>query len=169
MRIGDAEFDFIVSGKDGKGVLLVVVDRKLRVTFIEPIYEVTIKNVHKAARKIKQRYKEWHTGTTDNDLLFARHREIEQELTIKIFFCHPYHSWEKGAVENTNGEIRDYFPKGSDVSSYASSFFKDIEKKLNGRFMKCLYFQTPDESLVVCRVQKVKREDSKKRKHDRSN
>ena len=105
----------------------------------------------------------------DNDLLFARHREIEQELTIKIFFCHPYHSWEKGTVENTNGEIRDYFPKGSDVSSYASSFFKDIEKKLNGRFMKCLYFQTPDESLVVCRVQKVKREDSKKRKHDRSN
>ena len=164
MRIGDAEFDFIVSGKDGKGILLVVVDRKLRVTFIEPIYEVTIKNVHKAARKVKQRYKEWHTGTTDNDLLFARHRELERELAIKIFFCHPYHSWEKGTVENTNGEIREYFPKGSNVSGYAPSFFKDIEKKLNSRFMKCLHFQTPDEALTVCRIQKMKREDSKKKK-----
>ena len=106
MRIGDAEFDFILSGKDGTGILLVVVDRKLRVTFIEPIYEVTIKNVHRVARKVKQRYKEWHTGTTDNDLLFSRHRELERELTITIFFCHPYHSWEKGTVENAFFRLR---------------------------------------------------------------
>jgi IS30 family transposase len=157
MRIGDAEFDFIVSGKGGKGVLLVVVDRKLRVTFIEPIYEVTIKAVHLAAYKIKGRYSEWKTGTTDNDLLFARHRELEQELAIKIFFCHPYHSWEKGTVENTNGEIRKYFPKGSDVSLRSSSFFKDIEKKLNGRFMKCLKYRTSDEVLHLCRKQKEAR------------
>jgi transposase, IS30 family len=164
MRIGDAEFDFIVSGKEGKGILLIVVDRKLRMTFIEPIYKVSIKNVHKAAMKIKCRYKEWHTGTTDNDLLFARHRELEQELAIKIFFCHPYHSWEKGTVENTNGEIRKYFPKGSDVSKYSSLFFKDIEKKLNNRFMKCSHFRTPCEVLILCRIQKMKREEVKKKK-----
>lgn len=157
MRIGDAEFDFIVSGKEGKGILLVVVDRKLRVTFIEPIYTVTIKAVHEAAQKIKGRYSEWRTGTTDNDLLFARHRELEMELMIKIFFCHPYHSWEKGTVENTNGEIRKYFPKGSDVSLRSSSFFKDIEKKLNVRFMKCLKYRTSDEVLLLCRKQKEAR------------
>ena len=164
MRIGDAEFDFIVSGKEGKGILLVVVDRKLRTTFIEPIYEVNIKNVHKAAMKIKRIYKEWRTGTTDNDLLFARHRELEQELAIKIFFCHPYHSWEKGTVENTNGEIRKYFPKGDDVSKYPSSFFKNIERKLNDRFMKCLDYRTPREALTLCRIQKMKREAVKKKK-----
>lgn len=164
MRIGDAEFDFIVSGKGGKGILLVVVDRKLRVSFIEPIYVVSIKNVHKAAMKIKQRYTEWRTGTTDNDLLFARHRELEIELMIKIFFCHPYHSWEKGTVENTNGEIRKYLPKGSDISRKPSSFFKDIERKLNNRFMNCLDFKTPDEALILCRIQKMKRGEVKKKK-----
>ncbi|KKR78412.1 MAG: hypothetical protein UU24_C0038G0001, partial [Candidatus Nomurabacteria bacterium GW2011_GWA2_40_9] len=58
-KIGDAEFDFIVSGKSGKGILLVVVDRKLRVSFIEPIYTVSIKNVHLKAQRIKERYPEW--------------------------------------------------------------------------------------------------------------
>jgi transposase, IS30 family len=158
LRIGDAEFDFIVSGKGGKGILLVVVDRKLRVVFIEPIYKVTLREVHAAARKIKRRYPEWHTGTTDNDLLFRRHKELETEITVKIFFCHPYHSWEKGTVENTNGEIRRYFPKGSDVSKYPPSFFSDIEKRLNERFMNCLQFRTPYEALARCRIQKEKRD-----------
>lgn len=170
MRIGDAEFDFIVSGKGGKGILLVVVDRKLRVVFIEPIYTVTIKAVHQVAQKIKRSYSEWKTGTTDNDLLFVRHKELERELMIKIFFCHPYHSWEKGTVENTNGEIRKYFPKGSDISSKPLSFFKDIEKKLNDRFMKCLKYKTPREVLLLCRKQKEARRLCKKNKKDgRSN
>jgi IS30 family transposase len=91
-RFGDAEFDFIVSGKSGSGILLVVVDRKFRVTFLEPIYKVSIPAVHTAMQKIKRLYPEWKTGTTDNDLLFARHKELEKELNIKIFFCHPYHS-----------------------------------------------------------------------------
>jgi len=122
VRIGDAEFDFIVSGKEGRGIILVVVDRKLRVAFLEPIYNVTIKNVHRVAKRIKKRYPEWKTGTTDNDLLFARHREPEKELKIKIYFCNPYSSWEKGTVENTNGEIRKEFPKRSDVQCLKSDF-----------------------------------------------
>ena len=112
LRIGHAEFDFIVSGKGGKGILATLVDRKLRVSFLEPIYKVNIPAVHVALAKIKQRYPEWQTGTTDNDLLFARHKELEKELNIKIYFCHPYHSWEKGSIEHVNGEIRKDFPKG---------------------------------------------------------
>jgi IS30 family transposase len=127
MKIGHAELDFIVSGKTGTGIALVVVDRKLRVSFVEPIYKVSIPNVHLAAREIKKRYSEWKTGTTDNDLLFARHKELEKELNIKIYFCHPYHSWEKGTIENTNGEIRKDVPKGSDISKYSRIFFKKIE------------------------------------------
>jgi transposase, IS30 family len=157
MRIGDTEFDFIVSGKGGSGILLVVVDRKLRVAFLEPIYKVTIEAVHEAAQKIKQRYPEWRTGTTDNDLLFARHRELERELMIRIFFCHQYHSWEKGTVENTNGEIRVYLPKGSDISFKTPSFFRTVEKRVNGRFMECLEYRTPDEALLRCRKQKEAR------------
>ena len=158
MRIGHAEFDFIVSGKTGKGILIVVVDRKLRVSFLEPIYKVSIVNVHLAAKKIRERYPEWKTGTTDNDLLFARHKELERELNIKIYFCHPYHSWEKGTIENTNGEIRKDVPKGGDISKYSKSFFQKLEKKLNDRFMKCLKYRTPREATELCRKQKRLRE-----------
>ncbi|HCW08881.1 MAG TPA: IS30 family transposase [Cytophagales bacterium] len=165
MKIGHAEFDFIVSGKSGKGILLVVTDRKLRTSFLEPIYKVSIVNVHLAAQKIKQRYPEWQTGTTDNDLLFARHKELEQELNIKIYFCHPFHSWEKGTIENTNGEIRKEVPKGSDISKYSRFFFQKLEKKLNDRFMKCLKYRTPNEATELCRKQKKLRENRKQKRN----
>jgi IS30 family transposase len=163
-KVGDAEFDFIVSGKNGKGIVLVVTDRKLRTSFVEPIYIVSIKNVHLTAQRIKERYPEWKTGTTDNDLLFARHKELEKELKIKIYFCNPYHSWEKGTVENTNGEIRKDLPKGSNVFKYSVSFFKDIEKKLNDRFMKCLQYQTPFEVLEKHRKNKKLRENRREKR-----
>jgi IS30 family transposase len=163
-RVGHAEFDFIVSGKGGTGILLVVVDRKLRVAFLEPIYVVTILEVHAAMLRIKKRYAEWKTGTTDNDLLFKQHARLAQELRITLYFCHPYHSWEKGSVENANGEIRVYFPKGSDVSKYPPSFFKEIENKINDRFMECLNFQTPTEALAQSRAQKNLRDVRRKKK-----
>lgn len=154
MRIGDAEADFIVSGKSGKGILVVVVDRKSRASFLEPIWQANINNVHRALRLIRKRFPEWRTMTTDNDLLFQKHKSLEKELNVKIFFCHPYHSWEKGTVENTNGEIRKDLPKGSDISQYSGKFFKNLEEKLNSRFMKCLSYQTPAEVLKNCRKQK---------------
>lgn len=161
MRIGHVEFDFIVSGKGGKGILLVAVDRKLRVSFLEPIYVVNIPAVHTAMKCIKARYPEWKTGTTDNDLLFARHKELERELSIVIFFCHAYHSWEKGTVENTNGEVRKDIPKGSDISKYSRTFIQKVEDKLNNRFMKCLNYMTPAEALAQCRKQKISRQRKK--------
>lgn len=154
MRVGHAEFDFIVSGKDGRGILASVTDRKLRISFLEPIYKVSIRAVHTALRKIKERYLEWETGTTDNDLLFARHKELEKELDIKIYFCHPYHSWEKGSIENVNWEIRKDFPKGSDVSKYSWRFWRKLEEKLNNRFMECLDYQTPTEAFSSYRKTK---------------
>ena len=83
MRIGDAEFDFIVSGKDGKGLLLVVVDRKLRVTFIEPIYDVNINNVHKAITKINQRFMKCLGFKTPTEMLSLCRKQKEQREIIK--------------------------------------------------------------------------------------
>lgn len=165
MRVGHAEFDFVVSGKDGKGILATITDRKLRVSFLEPIYKVSIKAVHTALLKIKERYPEWETGTTDNDLLFARHKELEKELEIKIYFCHPYHSWEKGSIENVNWEIRKDFPKGSEVSKYSRRFWRKLEEKLNNRFMECLDYQTPTEALLHYRKTKNLR-DIRRQKQD---
>lgn len=150
-RIGDFEADFILSGKSGKGILLTVVDRKSRASFIEQILLVTIENVHRSFLRIQKRFPEMKTMTTDNDLLFERHKELEKLLHIKIYFCHQYHSWEKGTIENTNGIIRRDIPKGSDVSRYSKRFIEKLEAKLNRRPMECLEDRTPQEVLDIHR------------------
>lgn len=155
-RAGDSEGDFIVSGKSGKGVLLVVVDRKMRISFLELILKVAIEEVHQAFLRIKQRFPEMKTMTTDNDILFRHHEQLEKLLDIKIYFCHPYHSWEKGTVENTNKYIRKDIPKGSDLSKYSKSFIQSVEDKLNRRPMKCLKYFTPFEMLNRYRKRKSK-------------
>jgi IS30 family transposase len=150
-RIGDVEADFIVSGKSGRGILLTVADRRSRVSFIEQILHVTIPNVHQAFLRIKARFPEMKTMTTDNDLLFERHKELEKLLHIKLYFCHQYHSWEKGTIEHVNGVIRRDIPKGSDISKYSKRFIAKLEAKLNRRPMACLQDRTPWEVLDMHR------------------
>ena len=164
MRVGHAEADFIVSGKEGRGILLVVADRKLRATFLEQILMVTIEAVHRAFVRIKKRYPELQTFTTDNDILFRHHQKLARLLGVKIYFCHPYHSWEKGSIENVNGVIRRTIPKGSDISRYSKRLLRSIEDKLNRRMMKCLKYQTPAEALRIARKQKKLRERRRKMK-----
>lgn len=147
-RIGDAEADFIVSGKSGKGILLVLTDRKSRAVFIEQILLTTTRQVWLALRRIKRRFPELKTLTLDNDLLFQKHKELERKLKIKIYFCDPYKFWQKGQVENRNQRIRRYIPKGSNISSFSRSFIYNLEQKLNRRPMACLKFKKPSEILT---------------------
>lgn len=163
-RVGDIEADFIVSGKDGVGILLTAADRKLRPSFLEKILPVSIENVHHAFVRIKQRFPEMRTITTDNDVLLRKHKELEGLLGVKIYFCHPYHSWEKGTIENTNGEIRKSIPKGSDISKYSKRFIRDIETKINDRYMECLGYMTPNEALQKYRKQKKRQVARRKKK-----
>lgn len=157
-RVGDAEADFIVSGKAGKGILLTLADRKIRVSFIEQILDVSIKNVHKAFVRIKKRFPELKTFTTDNDILLKHHKVLEKLLGITIYFCDPYSSWQKGTIENTNKYIRKEIPKGSDISKYTKRDIRKIEEKINRRFMKVIGHETPSEALESYR---------KKKKHQR--
>ena len=146
-HVGDAEGDFIVSGKSGKGIVLVVIDRKIRVSFLEQISSPRCATVTRSCKRIKKRYPEWKSMTTDNDILLQHHKKLEQVLGIKIYFCHPGHAWEKGTVENTNKCIRKYIPKSSDISRYSKRFIKKLEQKLNQRFMEVLKYCTPQELL----------------------
>lgn len=154
LRVGDAEADFIVSGRGGKGVLLGVVDRKLRVAFLEIIHIVTIDEVHGAFANIKERFPEMRTLSIDNDILFQMHRALAQLLRVTIYFCHPYHSWEKGGIENVNKHIRKFIPKSIDLSRYDRSEIQTIEDFLNDRYMKCLRYATPREKLKMHRDRK---------------
>jgi len=153
-RVGDLELDFIVSGRGGKGVLMVAVDRKLRVVFMELILKVTVDNIHTACAKIKRQFPELKSITLDNDILFQAHKSLEALLGVPIYFCHPYHSWEKGSVENRNKIIRQFIPKGSDLSQYDGDEVRAIEDYLNDRYLKCLKYATPREKLTIYRAKK---------------
>lgn len=146
-RVGDVEADFIVSCRLGRGILLVVVCRKLRMVFLELINNVSIDEVHQAFLRIQARFPEMKSLTLDNDILFNMHRALAALLKLKIYFCHPYHSWEKGGVENANKFIRKYIPKGSSFSRYSKAEIGLVEKKCNQRFLKCLKYSTPEEAL----------------------
>jgi len=92
------------------------------------------------------------TLTLDNDIFFKMHKTLETLLNIPIYFCHPYSSWQKGTVENTNKYIRKFIPKGSDISQYDKDDIKVIEQRCNQRFMKCLKYSTPQEKLEKYRL-----------------
>lgn len=153
-RFGDMEGDFVESGRGGTGKLLVVVDRKSRLVFLRLIKIVTIEAVHSAFLDIQRCYPEMKSVTLDNDILFRKHTELSHLLHIPLYFCHPYHSWEKGTVENVNKYIRRDIPKGSDLSRYTNEYIQSLEGKLNRRYMKCLDYKTPFEITEKHRKQK---------------
>lgn len=146
-RVGDLEVDFIVSGKTGSGCALTAADRKLRVGFIRMILPVTVGNALKALLDIKKIFPELKSITTDNDILWRYHKKLEKKLGVPFYFCHSYSSWEKGSVENYNGQARKYIKKGSDISQYSEDYIKMVETKLNGRYMAVLGYKTPQEAL----------------------
>lgn len=156
-RVGHVEADFVESGKSGKSILLVVIDRKLRAVFLKKVEKISVQNVHSAFLCIKKRFPELKSITTDNDILFQKHKELAKLLNMPIYFCHPYHAWEKGSVENVNWHIRKYIPKGSNIFKYSDGFIKRVETKLNSRIMECLNFLTPKEKLERYRKQKRRR------------
>lgn len=159
-RVGDLEVDFIVSGKNGMGYMLTAADRKLRNGFIRKILPVSVGNVLRALLEIKKLFPEMLTITTDNDILFLYHKQLEKVLGVKFYFCDPYSSWQKGSVENYNGEVRVYIKKGSDLSQYNSAYVQMTEDKLNNRFMEVLGFKTPKEALEEYRTDSKKENNS---------
>ena len=111
------------------------------------VLPVSVGNALRALKDIKRVFPEMKSISTDNDLLFLYHKALEKALGIPFYFCHPYSSYEKGSVENYNGEVRTYIRKGSDLSLYNSAYIQMVEDKLNNRYMKCLGYKTPKEAL----------------------
>lgn len=147
-RFGDWEGDFIVSGKSGHGVLLVLHERKSRFALVKRIDRPNAELVHRYIFELTGGYI-LNTLTLDNDLVFRKHKELSKILGAPVYFCHPYHSWEKGGVENTNKLIRQYVPKSSDISKYSDEYIQIIQNKLNSRPRKCLQYKTPYETMEL--------------------
>ena len=110
------------------------------------------KDAKELARKVIERLspyqKKVHTITSDNGKEFAEHKMISSELNLDFYFARPYHSWERGANENINGLIRQYFPKKTSFENISDDDVKRVEEILNNRPRKKLNFLTPNEFLL---------------------
>lgn len=144
-EFGHFEGDFIESGKDGKGSLLVLVERKTRYPFLAYLEDRGTQSVNNTVGQLLVGLPV-KSLTIDNDLSFQKHEELSNLLAADIFFCHPHAPHEKGTVENRNKAIRRYVKKKVDLSSLPREYFKTVETKLRNRFMKCLNYLTPREA-----------------------
>ena len=144
-RFGDWEGDFIVSGKNGSGALLVLVERKTRYVIIRKLMSRDTQTVNATIQEMTGGMLFVNSLTIDNDISFRRHKELSRMLGAPVFFCQPYYSWEKGSVENMNKWIRQYVPKRTDISKLTDDNVRFIEDRLNNRPRKCLRFRTPLE------------------------
>lgn len=147
LHYGDYEGDFIVSGKDGSGALLVLHERKSRFILIRKLESRSIDEVHTVIARMLRPIRNLSSLTLDNDIAFRRHAELSEILKAPIYFCHPYHSWEKGGVEFSNRLIREYIPKGTDISKIPEDYILDLEVLLNNRPRQILNFKTPLEAM----------------------
>ena len=147
-RVGDFEGDTII-GKEHRGAVMTMVERKTKVTLMHRLSSTKSEETAAAIIKRMLPIKELVlTITTDNGKEFAQHESIASNLNAQFFFAQPYHSWERGLNENTNGLIRQYFPKGSDLSTLTQQQVLVVEKKLNNRPRKTLGYRTPNEEFL---------------------
>jgi IS30 family transposase len=144
-RFGDWEVDTIVGARH-KGGILSAVERKSKLTRLRKLAtkgaaemkDHTIELLAPLAARV-------HTITVDNGKEFCEHQLIATGLQARIYFAHPYASWERGLNENTNGLVRQYFPKKYEFSRITDKDLQQVEDLLNNRPRKTLGYRTPNE------------------------
>ncbi len=142
-RLGDWEADTII-GRHHQQAIVSLVERKSKFVRLEKVTRNTAELVGQAIRAQLQPLTV-HTITSDNGREFADHQSIAQQLKADFYFAHPYSSWERGTNENTNGLVRQYFPKKSDFSKITDGQIKKAVERLNHRPRKTLGYKTPNE------------------------
>lgn len=144
-RIGDWEADTII-GRQHRQAIVSIVDRKSGYTLIRKVERKTSEAVSQAmVGLLAPHRKQVHTITSDNGREFAGHEEIAKKLDADFYFAHPYSSWERGTNENTNGLIRQYFPKNRDFTTITQQEIDTAMERLNNRPRKRLGYLTPNQ------------------------
>ena len=144
-RIGDWELDTII-GKNHQEAIVSLTERKSRYTLIHKVKRKTAQCVSEAIiRLLSPVSNQVITLTSDNGKEFSDHKRIANELNAQFYFAHPYASWERGSNENTNGLIRQYFPKSRDFKTITQKEINQVMHKLNNRPRKCLGIKTPNQ------------------------
>jgi len=145
-RLGDWEGDLIIGAKH-QGAILSIVDRKSKFTLLGKLKNKAADGVVKATKDCFDRLSDpiVHTIAYDNGKEFSSHELISELLDAQCYFATPYHSWERGLNEHTNGLVRQYLPKSTDLSAVTAKEIQKIENALNDRPRKILSYWTPKE------------------------
>jgi len=147
-RIGDWEGDTIIS-KGKKSALLTMVERKTLYTVIARLDNRTATGLSKEMKRVMKPLKSMvKTITLDNGSEFADHMTFSKALAAATYFAHPFASWERGINENTNGLIRQYFPKGTDFAKVTDKQIAHVLDRLNNRPRMTRRGKTPNEMLL---------------------
>jgi len=144
-RIGDWEVDTLL-GRQQKQAMLTLTERKSRFTLLGKLSRRTAAAVRQRLCQLLLPIQDKvHTLTSDHGKEFAEHELIAQTLQLQFYFAHPYAAWERGTNENTNGLLRQYFPKKSDFQTLSKKKIEHAMARLNFRPRKTLRFKTPFE------------------------
>ena len=147
-HIGDWEAD-LVSWVYHRGFLVTLVERTSKYTLIGQVKQKTADTVTREIVSLMAPFKERvQTITYDNGRKFSAHELINEGLDCQSYFAKPYHSWERGLNENTNGLIRQYFPKGIDLREVSREEIAFVMERLNHWPRKTLDFKTPQDIFV---------------------
>jgi IS30 family transposase len=144
-RFGDWEADTIIGARH-KGGILSLVERKSKLTRLRKLATKGASEMkHASVTVLAPLAARVHTITVDNGKEFCEHEQIAAALQARIYFAHPYASWERGLNENTNGLVRQYFPKKYEFSRITDQDLQQVEDLLNNRPRKTLGYRTPNE------------------------
>lgn len=145
IRIGDWEADTIL-GAGRKGAILSLVERTSRYTLLHKLEATQAEPTTLAIiARLRPHRARVHTITADNGKEFAFHARVAARLAAGFYFAKPYHAWERGLNENTNGLVRQYFPKGTSFARVTPAAVARVQNKLNSRPRKVLGYKTPNE------------------------
>lgn len=149
LRIGDWETDNMEGKKTDISVVSATVERVARLTLLDKLPDrlAQTKTRTVALRLLEYPKSARKTLTQDNGKENSYHEQMKKVTGLDIFFCHAYHSWEKGTVENTIGRTRRFLPKGQSIDNLAPQQIKEIERRLNSTPRKCLEYLTPYEKM----------------------
>jgi IS30 family transposase len=148
-RYGDWEGDTIV-GANRRGGAITLVERKSGYLLLGKVPNLQASTVRQAAARSYATTPPAlrKTLTLDNGKEFAEHRQLEIEAALRIYFAKPYSAWQRGTNENTNGLVRQFFPKGTDLANIPEHRFTKVQQLLNDRPRKRLGYRTPNEVLA---------------------
>lgn len=149
IEVGHWETDNVIGCQTDKSALSTTVERIILLTLVDKLFDRSARTKVDAVVNRLSKFPEdlRKTVTEDNGSENSYHQELSERLQLDVFFCHAYHSWEKGTNENTNGRLRRYIPKGVSIDQITEDQVKEVERKLNSTPRKKLGYLTPYEKM----------------------